>query len=165
MKKVFLALCLGLFTTSLLKAQSKLPASYLNVGLGVGMNYGIIGTKTVIGYKNSGLLVGLGYLPGGFTGYEVGAQLGINWFFANFGYGTIGTYQVNNEDPQVTEAFNLMVGAMIGLGQSKRTFIDLGVGHTFGAPAIESPLGEIEQNAFTIALGVGYRFGTIKKRD
>jgi sulfopyruvate decarboxylase TPP-binding subunit len=39
---------------------TKLPDSFLNVGIGIGGNYKLAGTKTVVGLKNSGLMVGLG---------------------------------------------------------------------------------------------------------
>src|ERR1700712_3663995 len=75
--------------------QDRIPASIVNVGIGGGINYGIFGVKTVTGYKNSGLLLGLGYCPGGLLGYEIGGQISIKWFYINMGYGVFATVQEN----------------------------------------------------------------------
>ena len=165
MKKILHLFLILILSTTVGFGQSKLPDSNINVGVGLGMNYGIFGIKTVFGYRNSGLLLGIGVVPGGIVGYEIGAQISKDWFFANIGYGVVGTYQINNDPIQAINAGDILVGGMIGLGKKKRTFIDLGVGHTFGAPTITDFLGNvIVQNTFNVILGVGYRFGNKKMR-
>lgn len=148
-------------------SQDKLPNSIVNVGAGAGVNYGIFGAKTVVGYRNSGLLVGLGYVPGGFLGYEIGVQLSIQWIYVSLGYGVFGTRKVNNDPVKALEAGNVLIGGMIGLGEEKRIFIDLGVGHTFGAPSY-TPLGggfSADENAWLAVIGIGIRLGTVVRSE
>jgi hypothetical protein len=134
----------------------------MNIGVGLGMNYGEIGLKSVIGAKNSGLLIGLGSNPDVGLGYEIGAQISADWFYANIGYGTFGsrTTTVNGVviESVSLSAVNILIGGMINLGKAKRGFIDLGLGHTIGAPAYHDFLGnDFDQNQFTFSLGFGYR--------
>ena len=143
-----------------------IPNSFINFGVGAGMNYGMIGTKTVFGYHNSGLLLGLGISPNDGSGaYEIGGQIGINWFYANIGYGTC-TYQLLNVSPYPQTCGSIVFGGMIGLGSEKRFFIDLGLGHTFASsfkPFQSSSYfgssSDIKTTFFTYTLGLGYRFG------
>lgn len=132
--------------------QSGRPASYVNMGVGAGLNYGGIGTKTVIGYRNSGLLIGLGTFPGAGTGYEVGAQLSEEFFFVNIGYGVVGFQQINNDPVQSVKGGTVMVGGMIDLAVQRRLFLDLGVGHTF---ASKNP----DFDGLTGVFGIGFRLG------
>ena len=141
-------------------AQTKLPKSYVNVGVGAGMNYGILGTKTVIGFQNTGILIGMGYVPGGIMGYELGAQFSIDWFYINIGYGVIGSYQTNNDPVKPIMASNVLLGGMINVGQEKRMFVDLGIGHTIEAtPTDLGPFGERDNNGITAVVGFGFRLG------
>lgn len=153
------------FLNGLLNAQSKIPDSYVNIGFGAGMNYGFIGIKTVVGVKNSGLLVGLGFVPGsnGLLGYEIGAQISEKWFFLNAGYGVSGFVKATNEDFKAVHAFNLLAGGMIGLGKNKRTFIDLGLGHTFATERYTVYGLNLTSDSFNLIIGLGFRLGTIKK--
>ena len=140
-------------------AQSELPNSTINIGVGAGANYGILGTKAVLGYKNSGLLVGLGFIPGtdGLIGYEIGAQVSSGAGYINVGYGVIGSEQITGGRWKTIKAGNFMLGGMISLGRSKRLFIDLGIGHTFGAQSTRI-LGEtISNNGPVFAAGLGLR--------
>ncbi len=70
--------------------QRDYPRSMINIGIGLGSNYGGIGCKTVIGYKDSGLLVGLGTVFGYGLGFEVAGQYSYKWWFINMGYGVYG---------------------------------------------------------------------------
>jgi len=142
-------------------SQTKLPNSYVNVGLGLGMNYGVLGTKTVIGYRNSGIMIGLGSVSGGLFGYEIGGQISKEWFYANIGYGVFGWQQINNNPKETVEAGDILIGAMLGMGQAKRVFIDIGLGHTFGAQTRKDFLGNsISLDSFNLVLGIGFRLGT-----
>jgi hypothetical protein len=147
-----------LFTFCLYAVHSQdLPNSRVNMGLGIGMNYGGIGTKTVLGFRNSGLLIGLGTMGNGILGYEVGAQVAIKSFYFNVGYGISGTYQVNLEPVESVKAGNIMVGYMISLGKAKTAFIDLAIGHTLGAPTVQLGPFEEDQGGVTFGVGIGYR--------
>ncbi len=164
MKFIITSLLILLLSINVGLGQTRLPDSYVNLGLGLGMNYGIIGTKTVIGYRNSGLMLGLGFVPGGLLGYEIGAQISYEWFYANIGYGVFGTQKINDDPTESLKAGDIMVGAMIDLGRAKTVFIDIGLGHTFGAPTMTGFLGNtIDQNAFNGVLGLGFRLGTKKR--
>lgn len=138
-------------------AQKDLPDSHMNVGFGFGKNYGGLGVKTVIGYRNSGLLAGLGVLPGGIVGYEIGGQLSAKAFYANFGYGVYSAYQVNDGPVNPIKSMSFLVGGMVTFGKANATFIDLGLGHTIGAPTIQIGPFEESQDAFILAVGIGFR--------
>ncbi|GCC52930.1 hypothetical protein SanaruYs_31700 [Chryseotalea sanaruensis] len=154
--KIILTIILSLFICAA-NAQD-LPNSYVNVGLGVGMNYGGFGTKTVLGYRNSGLLVGLGLMGNGIVGYEIGGQLAIKSLYFNLGYGVSGTYQINDDPIESVKSGNFMVGYMVDLGKEKTSFIDIAIGHTIGAPTIQIGPFEEDQSGVTFALGIGMRF-------
>lgn len=157
MRFIISLLIAGLFVSSSF-SQSTLPDSHVNIGFGFGMNYGTIGTKAVFGHKNSGLMVGVGIVPGGLFGYEVGAQLSENWLYLNLGYGVCGTQKIDDSKRKVIEAGDFMVGVMIPLDPEKRVFLDLGLGHTFGAPSRKDAMGyNISQNTVTGVVGIGFR--------
>jgi hypothetical protein len=107
-------------------------------------------------------LIGLGYIPSGVLGYEIGAQLSSKSLYINLGYGTSGTYQVNNEPVQVVKCGNFMLGYMINLDKMKNVFLDLAVGHTIGAPTVQIGPFEENQGAFTLGIGVGMRLAKKK---
>lgn len=152
------ALLFILFVTSLSShGQSTLPESYLNTGIGIGMNYGGFGVKTVIGRRNSGLLIGLGGVPGVGLGYEVGAQLGVKSFYVNCGYGIAGTHQINDRPAKPIKCMSVVLGGMINLNKSKDVFLDLGLGHTAGAPTVTYGPFEENLNSFIVVLGIGMR--------
>lgn len=146
-----------LFALSAVQAQNDLPNSHVTLGVGAGMPYGGIGSKAVIGYRNSGLLIGLGYMPGGLVGYGIGGQLAIKSLYLNLAYGVVGTYQVNDEPVKSIKCGNLMLGYMVDVNKMKNVFVDLGIGHTLGAPTVQIGPFEEDQGGVTFALGVGFR--------
>lgn len=129
----------------------------MNVGVGIGMPYGGIGTKTILGPRNSGLMIGLGIFPGGIVGYEVGAQLAIQSFYLNAGYGISSVYKVNDEPIETVTCGNFMLGYMIKLNPKKTVFLDLSLGHTIGAPTVDIGPFRENQGGVTFAFGVGWR--------
>jgi hypothetical protein len=144
-------------------AQTKLPDTFINVGLGIGANYGVMGTKTVIGFKNSGLMVGLGYRD--FFGdpvYSIGAQISYKWAYTTLSYGGSFRQQSQGEELIPNET-NLMFGAMISLGKSKRSFIDLGIGQFLSAYTKNGEWAQYGWSAsLNAAVGFGYRLGNKK---
>lgn len=100
--------------------------SSVNLGLGAGMNYGGVGVKTVLGARNSGLLIGVGSMGNGILGYEIGGQVAIKSFYFNLGYGVSGTYQINNAPVESVKAGNFMVGYMISFWSGKESFFGFG---------------------------------------
>lgn len=148
-----------IFTCLLCVAHAQeLPNSSINFGLGIGMNYGGVGTKTVLGYRNSGLLVGLGFMGDGIVGYEIGGQIAIKSLYFNLGYGVSSIYQVNDDPVKAVECGNFMIGYMVDLDKEKSAFIDLAIGHTIGAPTIQLGMFEEDQSGFTFSVGIGMRF-------
>lgn len=159
----FKTLLFFILISGLLKAESKLPDSKVNLGFGGGMNYGIFGLKSVIGYKNSGLLLGLGFVPGGLLGYEIGAQYSDRWFFVNAGYGISGTIEYDMEKPETVKSGSVILGAMISLGEAKRTFLEIGIGHTFLTEKHYYMGMRLTDNAFIGIIGLGFRLGNRKE--
>lgn len=143
-------------------SQDNLPNSFVNIGVGIGQTSGGLGVKTVIGYRNSGLLIGLGYFGLGLTGYKIGGQISFHNFYAEIGYGLIATSQVNEGPINPIEAGSILIGGMVGIGKAKRIFIDMGVGYSFGAPDLVLPVGVQKMNVMCFNIGLGYRIGNKK---
>ena len=156
----FITLILLLSTLSVTQAQTDLPDSRVTVGMGAGMPYGGLGSKVVVGYRNSGVLIGFGYMPTGLVGYEIGGQLAIQSFYINLGYGVSGTYQINGGSVNPIKCGNLMLGYMVDLDKMKKAFLDIGIGHTVGSPTLQIGPFEEKQGAVTFALGLGLRLAT-----
>ena len=143
-------------------AQTKLPDTFINVGVGIGANYGGLGTKAVVGFKNSGLMVGLGYGTDGIPGYQIGGQISYKWAYATLSYGGLVRQRDPDKVPIPNEA-NLMFGAMINLGKSKRSFIDLGLGQYLSAyTKSETSAAYGWAASLNVAAGFGYRLGNKK---
>ena len=160
MKTIFTALAF-LLCIDLTIAQTKLPDTFINVGVGIGANYGGLGTKTVVGFKNSGLLVGLGRGADGIPGYQIGGQISYKWVYATLSYGGLVRQRGQDQVPIPNEA-NLMFGAMLSLGKSKRSFIDLGIGQYLSAYTTETWAPYGWGASLNIAVGFGYRLGNKK---
>ncbi len=140
-------------------AGTDIPRSFFNIGLGVGPNYGLIGVKTVIGYKDNGLMVGYGMF-GGKICYEVGLQGSYKWWFINCSYGAYKL--VTNVSTKESEmAFGLIVitGGKIDLIKSKRLFLDAGAGYAGGAVLYFKNGPSIPIKGFTFSAGLNYRIG------
>ncbi|WPR71493.1 hypothetical protein SLW70_16390 [Flavobacterium sp. NG2] len=134
--------------------------NYFNFGIGLGGNYGGLGTKTIIGYKNSGLLVGLGTFSGG-LGYEVGGQISYKWLYVNLGYGIIGVSenQLTNNRTELIKGKMLTTGAMINFGNSNKYFLDLGIGYDWDGNYTSNSYTNEKSKFHTIdgAIGFGIR--------
>lgn len=161
MKKGILSILFAITFIVLGYGQTDYPNTIINVGVGLGGNYGGVGTKTIIGYRNSGLLIGLGSGGGGLW-YEVGGQISYKWMYANLGYGIIGVSKnvLSNDIKELIEGKMFTAGAMINLSESKKYFLDLGIGYDWD--------GKYKSNSYTnengtfntidAAIGFGIRF-------
>ncbi|MBI5538759.1 MAG: hypothetical protein HY951_01770 [Bacteroidia bacterium] len=135
------------------------PNSIIDIGIGVGPNYGIMGFKTVLGYKGTGVMVGAGTISGMFA-YEIGLQASAKWLFINIGYGVYGkstyvTYYYSYED--VISGLIINAGGKINLVKSKKLFLELGIGYGTGGK-IESPYGPPRTiDGPSAVLGIGYK--------
>ncbi len=142
--------------------QNDLPNSIINLEAGVGVSFGGLGVKTVLGIKNSGLLIGAGIFPGvGKADVAIGAQLSTGPIYFDIGYGTVAYTQINDGDYHKTKAGFALVGGMIPLHKKKIVFIDLGMGLTFGS---RDRIGflEVNPNGVTLCAGLGFRIGSSK---
>jgi hypothetical protein len=142
--------------------SQKYAQTILNFGVGIGPNYGGVGTKTVLGYKNSGLLIGLGTFAFSGFAYEIGAQVSYRWMFANIGYGVYSKAENLLLDKyQMIKGGIFMTGAMINLGKPKKFFLEAGLGYDWGG-TYESE-GEIKSfNSIDAILGFGVRLMNLK---
>lgn len=147
------------------------PKSFADIGIGLGPNYGIFGVKTVIGYKGSGLMVGLGKLEG-FLAYEIGLQGSIKWWFVNVGYGVYGVattefyyYYGQTEKTSLLKGIIINTGGKINLIRSKNLFLELGIGYGQGGYIEDDFIGYRENiNAVNFVAGLNYRISSnIKK--
>lgn len=158
MKKLFL-LSIFIIYCNLIHSQSDLPRSFANIGLGAGTNYGLLGIKTILGYKNSGLLLGIGTL-GGVTGFEVGGQISIQSLYINAGYGTYGFHENGATGKKdLLKGGNCIIGGMINLGKTKAAFIDLGIGLSWGAKSMNLYGQSVQLTTLSGVIGIGLRIG------
>jgi hypothetical protein len=134
----------------------------VDLGLGFGSNYGIVGVKTVLGKKGTGLMIGVGTLNG-FTSIAIGGQVTYNWWFATLSYGPTGSYRLefnNIVEEGLTESFVFITGGRINLSSNKRLFLELGIGIAAPDKISGRALEPWEANGgFTANAGLGYRIG------
>ncbi len=131
--------------------------SIIDIGIGAGPNYGIIGVKTVIGYKGSGLLIGTGMIQGMFA-YEIGVQINPKWFFFNVGYGVYGILEQNYyHDDELLSGLIIEAGFKFNMNKSKKIFLEFGVGYTSGKD-IDIGYGyTMPSQGISGVIGIGYR--------
>ncbi|HKZ36781.1 MAG TPA: hypothetical protein VJ184_03955 [Chryseolinea sp.] len=157
MKTIIIALAFLLWIDHA-TAQTKLPDTFINVGIGIGGNYGLCGTKTVVGFKNSGLMVGLGRSRSGYPVYQLGGQISYKWAYATLSYGGL-VRERDRDDAPIVSGANLMFGSMISLGKSKRCFIDLAIGQYLNTYSNNETVGNSWAESLNAAVGFGYRLG------
>lgn len=166
MKKIilfFLVFSYGMFYAQK-SPRPPFPKSIIDVGVGAGTNYGMLGAQAIIGYKGCGILAAGGYVPGNNIGYQVGLQLTYKWVFANACYGTYTTVQYEGSDEIYTiEGLIVMVGGRINLVRSKKLFLQIGAGWA-GGGTIYSGYGEIPVNGPTATIGINYRIAFSKNK-
>ena len=160
MKKVILIVFFTIVFYTVGYGQNDYPKNIVNIGVGLGGNYGGFGTKTIVGFRGSGLLVALGSGGGGLW-YEIGGQYSYKWMYLNLGYGVIGTSAnplINNQT-ELIKGKMVNVGAMINLEKSKKYFLDLGIGYDWdGKYTIDNTTNEKGKfNTFDAAIGFGIR--------
>ena len=157
MKKIIFLISF-LLLTSIVYSKSKIPNSTLNLGAGIGQPYGGIGIKTVMGKNNSGFLIGLGQFSPGILTYTLGGQVAVKAFYFDLNYGVVSTRRINNDPVEAVTAWSFLIGGMIGLGDEKRFFIDLALGHSFGAPKTVLVNETYSNDATCVNVGIGCRF-------
>lgn len=156
-------MCISLIQFSAV-AQEEIdyPGSILDISAGIGPNHGVLGIKSVLGYKGTGLILGVGSFDG-FTTTSVGFQVAVKWWFANLTYGPTGSYSVSfggQVEKGLTQSIIFMTGGRINLIKSKRLYLELAAGLS-GSDDIPAPFGGVEEvgGGLALGLGLGYRFG------
>jgi hypothetical protein len=143
--------------------NNKYPKSFADIGMGVGPNYGILGFRTVLGYKGNGLLIGVGTHEG-YTTLTMGMQFTYKFAFMSIAMGDYASYEVEvngrTVDKGLLNGTILMFGGRINLVESKEVFLELGIGYA-GGDSVQQPFGlpPIEENGVTYCVGVNYRIG------
>ena len=163
---------------NVLNEKPSYPNSFLNACVGFGSTYGGLGVKAVGGYRNSGLVVGLGTWFGYSIGYSIGGQISAKWWYASITYGTYAL-SVNNfngvTNVSTPTGISIMTGGMINLGKPKRFFIDLGIGLSTGGTITQYNLNlnnngasltptQISYTTVALNVGFGVRLGDIKEK-
>jgi hypothetical protein len=130
--------------------------SSLNLGIGYGPSYGILGTRAILGYNDSGLILGLGYTPNGLFSKAIGFQITFKWFFFNMGVGTIAEVQNNTEEMEIIEGLFYNFGARINLTKTKRYNLEIGLGN-ISKPNIKETYGS-KYYYYRGSIGLNYKF-------
>lgn len=144
--------------------NNEYPKSFADIGMGVGPNYGILGFRTVLGYKGNGLLLGVGTHDDGYTTLTIGVQFTYKFVFMSIGMGDYASYEVEVNGQTVDKGLLtgtiFMVGGRINLVKSKEVFLELGLGYA-GGDSVSQPFGlpPIEEDGVTYCVGVNYRIG------
>ncbi len=135
---------------------NNVESSSINLGFGYGPSFGIIGTRTILGYNDSGFLLGLGYTPHGQFSKAIGFQITLNWFFFNIGVGTIAEVQSNSGKTEVIDGLFYNIGARIDLSKTRRYNLEIGLGN-ISNPELNRISGS---NYFYYrgSIGLNYRF-------
>lgn len=144
-----------LFFSKTAFAQKDYSWLAINSGIGIGPNYGMIGSKTVIGHKNIGLLIGLGLL-GGQPTYEIGTELSAGMFYANIGYGVYSHRDFTTYTDYATGLI-MTFGFKRDLIKQQPFFVNFGLGFSFGDSYILEGIKQ-DWTMINIAAGIGYRF-------
>jgi len=159
MRRILLIICI-MIPWNLVTAQNQQNPYLINVSFGFGPNYGGIGLKTVIGYKNSGLLIGTGYNSVDFA-YEIGGQFSLGPWYINAGYAPMGGgYDEITSKGRSIYGANITTGVNFAFGKERRLFSDLGVGYSWGGTVPE--LYE-RLDGFNWVIGLGYRLIELKQ--
>jgi hypothetical protein len=139
------------------EAANIIENSSLNIGIGFGPSYGILGTRAILGYNDSGLILGMGYTPNGLFSKAIGFQITVKWFFASLGTGTIGEVQYKSGEMEVIEGGFFNLGVRLNLDKSKHYCLELGLGGVSELVVNETD-GPEKISKYTGSLGVSYRF-------
>lgn len=164
MKKILLSLtfCFSVFMATAQKTESNppYPESFLDLGVGIGSNYGVIGFKSVLGYKGNGLMIGVGSIEGN-TASSIGIQLAYKHLFLNIASSTLGYYRTERGllvDEGLVKGTSVIFGGRVSFDRAKRIFIELGFGFSSGEET--DRFGQkIEMRGPSFNLGFGYRIG------
>ncbi|MBI9035567.1 MAG: hypothetical protein JEZ03_13970 [Bacteroidales bacterium] len=134
------------------KTKIKAPNTVVHLSVGGGPQYGLLGVKSVIGYNNFGLVLGLGGVADG--AYQIGGQLGFGPIYVAVTYGSVGVL-----NDYAYNAKSVTFGTCINLNKNKRLFLDLGLGLYFDNEANHYAVDDYGLN---LNAGLGYKLFKLK---
>lgn len=158
MKKLYLLFALACLFLAHSSFSQSTEDSYVDLGVGVGPNYGITGFKSVIGKNGSGLMVGIGSFDG-FTTFSIGAQARSKWWFVNASYAAFGSYEFSGifQEKGLLNGLVVITGGQINLVNNK-LFLELGIGFHGGSNVTFPVTGEkVDSGGLSLGAGIGYR--------
>lgn len=174
MQKILLSILLILSLTAFSqvnnpnKKKQPYPNNAVDLGLGVGSSYGLIGGKAIIGYKGSGLLLGFGGKEV-LNAIAIGGQYAQKHFFINAIYGPYGineSINLNKIEKGVLKGLIISLGGRINLIRSKLVFLELGVGFYSAKGAAvpnnnyyynQNQKNQYRETGVTFNAGIGFR--------
>ena len=163
MKANRLVIFLLLFSGNYLSQQKDSNfVSVVDVGVGFGLNYGLLGAQAILGYNGNGVLVAGGYF-GGEPTFELGLQLNYEYLFLNVGYGSYAVSSSPNSS-NTSSLIGIIVagGLKYKIPKNKNIFLQLGGSFATG-DGIRTPTGYQEISKVSIVVGLGYQILRIKQ--
>lgn len=166
MKFTLATLLILLFNITLFsqtKEKIPFPDNILDIGIGVGSNYGLIGARGIVGVKGTGVLLGVGYFDG-FTTFSAGLQYSQDYFFTSIVYGPFGSYYIDNYgdiDKGILEGLIISLGGRINLLKSKIMFLELGAGLFTGKGAPLPNRESVNEGGLMINAGLNFRINNL----
>ena len=144
------------------QAERPYPQSFMDIGVGVGANFGFRGLQTVIGYKGSGLLLA----AGGANGLNIihfGGQVSHEWFYMSLSYGING-FIIDDKTNELLPNNGLifMTGVKLNIHPSKKFYLQTGIGYR--RILIQTQLYHIDVGGLIFCAGLGYRIAFKKER-
>jgi hypothetical protein len=152
----FFIVFFSLFFSITAIAQTEVSLPSINMGVGVGPSYGLMGVKAVLGKNDSGMVIGLGSFMGEVFAYSYGYQMTIESFYLNLVMGNVIAVKINNNPIEALKGGGLFLGKMFNFG-SGNFYIDVSVGHTFGVEKTSYYEREFSNDGFSFNLGLNYR--------
>ncbi|MEQ8909606.1 MAG: hypothetical protein RIC95_10470 [Vicingaceae bacterium] len=136
--------------------------SYLDLSVGLGANHAMLGTKAVVGYNGSGLLLALGTYKG-FTTTSIGLQLCYKSFFVSYAKADYSYYEI--ESPNFYQegilSGNVFLAGLKGSFRGKeKFFMQLGFGVANGGERKTQNGAKKDGSYVMLDFGLGYRFGS-----
>jgi len=126
----------------------------------MGVSHGGLGLKSVIGWKNSGLFIGVGSFVGmGEIALAIGGQISHGPLYVNLGYGTFAMSKLNDKIYSKTKGMFAIMGGMVPLEKRKIIFLDFGLGLSIGAKE-KSAYYEVSRNGAVYSIGLGFRISS-----
>lgn len=141
------------------------PKSIIELGVGLGPNFGILGGQMLVGYKGCGVLGALGAFDG-LTTFAIGAQLSYEFLYFNVTRATVGSFTSGRgiyQEVKPVYGTVFMAGGKINLLRNKTLYLQLGIGYQVSSVYMY-PFGPVDNSGASFALGIGYRMA-FKKRS